>query len=477
MRRIVHVSCIIEFMLLLIRSSPASATEIELPDGSVFSRQRLTKHGVQAGYPIPLTADMRPHPVLAGYFHYLRFLDRKTVWQYAYEIRGFAEFLDGTGSSLLGAQQSDFLEYKKHRLEDNPKKLSRSTWRQIESALLGLYRWMKEEGLRETVPIRRSSRAKSGSTSRQMKIRHLTYEQWSTFVVLGVRGKTPTGTTGSGFSGTSTRRMRTGCEIALATGMRLQEFSSLLIPELEATADGQKHTFVIEMCAKYEKPRPIYLGAMARHGADAYLRGERLTVVQKSARKLERKAAELYVVDSVDLEAQVVSGIHEGARRRDEIRLLKPDLRRQMVREGAHGLESMALFITRTGRMASPSTWQKSFTQASARYRSWTDPNPDVVMPNKVTPHDLRHTFAVTMLEFLDRAEGEEDTRGSLRTLRRFKSIRKLQAMMGHSDPATTMQYATYRENLTQPIEDAWQGWENPNLDFHDYWTFLKNQD
>lgn len=477
MHDMAYVPCIIELMLYLIKSSPSLTSRVELPDRSVLSRERLADRGAREGYPIPLTSDMRPHPLLSGYFHYLRFLDRKTVWQYAYEIRGFAEFLEGKGSSLMGADQADLSEYKKECLENRVKPLSRSTWRQIESALLGLFRWMKEEGLRETVPIRKSPRGKSGVTSRQMKIRHLTYEQWSTFILLGVRGKTPTGATSSNFSGTSTRRMRTGCEIALATGMRLQEFSTLLIPELGAAADGQKFTFVIEKCAKYEKPRPIYLGALARNGADAYLRGERVTTVQTSARTLERQADKLYVVDFVDVEAQVVSGVYDGVRRKDEIRLLKPDLRRQMVREGDYGLESMALFVTRTGKMASPSTWQKSFAQASARYRSWTDPNPDLIMPNKVRPHDLRHTFAVTMLEFLDRAEGEEDTRGSLRTLRRFKSVRKLQAMMGHADPATTMQYAAYRENLAQPVEDAWQGWENPNLDFHDYWAFLRNQD
>lgn len=213
-----HVSCIIELMLRLIKSSPQLVLEAELPDGTVLSRQRLCKHGVKAGFPIPLSSDMRPHPLLTGYFHYLRFLDRKTVWQYAYEIRGFAEYLDGVGSSLMGAEPSDFLAYKKERLEDSLKPLSRSTWRQIESALLGLYQWMKEEGLRQTVPIPRTPRSKKGYSSRLMKIRHLTHEQWSTFVVLGVRGKTPTGAS-SGFSGTSTRRMRTGCEIALATGM------------------------------------------------------------------------------------------------------------------------------------------------------------------------------------------------------------------------------------------------------------------
>lgn len=264
--------------------------------------------------------------------------------------------------------------------------------------------------------------------------------------------------------------------MAIDTGMRLQEFSTILIPELGATADGQNHTFVIEMCAKYEKPRPIYLGGMARHGAEAYLRGERSTVVQQSARALERQATDLYVVDFVDIESQVVTGVYEGVRRKDEIRMLKPELRRLMVRDGEHGLESLALFITRTGKMASPSTWQKSFAQASARYRFWTDQDPSLVMPKKVTPHDLRHTFAVTMLDFLDRAEGEGDGQGSLRTLRRFKAVRKLQAMMGHSDPATTMQYAAYRENLTQPTEDAWQGWEDPELDFQDYWKFLRGQ-
>lgn len=162
---------------------------------------------------------MRPHPVVNEYLRHICFLDRKTVWQYAYEIRAFASYLDSQGSSLLTAQRFDVNKYRTSRLEVGQKPITMSTWLQIESALDGFFNWMRAEGLRETQPVERSpGNKKRRMKPRRMKIRHLTLEQWATFMLLGVRGKTPTGSEHAGFRGTATRRMRTGCEIALGTG-------------------------------------------------------------------------------------------------------------------------------------------------------------------------------------------------------------------------------------------------------------------
>ncbi|MFE6826232.1 hypothetical protein [Streptomyces sp. NPDC057690] len=72
-------------------------------------------------------------------------------------------------------------------------------------------------------------------------------------------------------------RNRAACELALMTGMRLEEWSTLLQPELGLAYGPKPATADLDLaaCAKFQRPRSAYvpLGAMAL--MDPYLLLER----------------------------------------------------------------------------------------------------------------------------------------------------------------------------------------------------------
>ncbi|AUY53751.1 hypothetical protein [Streptomyces sp. CB01881] len=74
-------------------------------------------------------------------------------------------------------------------------------------------------------------------------------------------------------------------------------------------------------------------------------------MVRSAAPTLARRRAELFVVDDIDLRRMRLSGVPNGRRRSFAVRLMSAPLRRITVVEGERGLEPMALFGGRHGRM------------------------------------------------------------------------------------------------------------------------------
>ncbi|MFE7790386.1 hypothetical protein [Streptomyces sp. NPDC057460] len=112
------------------------------------------------------------------------------------------------------------------------------------------------------------------------------------------------------FRGWWPHRNRAACELALMTGMRLQEWSTLLLPELGLTGGPKPVTADVDLaaCAKYQRPRSAYvpLGAMAL--MDPYLLLERPRIVAKSQRALRRRSRELFVIQRLDADGARVRG-------------------------------------------------------------------------------------------------------------------------------------------------------------------------
>lgn len=133
-----------------------------------------------------------------------------------------------------------------------------------------------------------------------------------------------------GFRGRAPLRNSAAAEPAVTTGMRLR-------------------------CL----PRDVQVQDATLRELDLYRRTERAAVVKGSARTLRRHRAELFVVDDVDTRQMRLGGILHGRRRSFRIAEMDAGLRRIMVIEGERGLESMALFVGRGGRMPSKQRWEQ----------------------------------------------------------------------------------------------------------------------
>ena len=96
-------------------------------------------------------------------------------------------------------------------------------------------------------------------------------------------------------------------------------------------------------------------------------------------------------------------------------------------------------------------------------------------MPTAVTPHDLRHTFAVVMLRSLQqRAAQLERSRprqgfGTISEHIIHNPLLTLQRLLGHASPSTTMVYLRYVDESDELIQRAFESWNDRSRDYASY--------
>ena len=96
-------------------------------------------------------------------------------------------------------------------------------------------------------------------------------------------------------------------------------------------------------------------------------------------------------------------------------------------------------------------------------------------MPPAVTPHDLRHTFAVVMLRSLQRRAAQLEQRrnrtgfGTISEHIVHNPLLTLQRLLGHASPSTTMIYLRYVDESDELIQRAFESWSDNTRDYATY--------
>ncbi|MEU2587977.1 hypothetical protein ABZ612_34870, partial [Streptomyces avermitilis] len=193
-----------------------------------------------------------------------------------------------------------------------------------------------------------------------LDVRHLTWRQWNFLKQVGLRGYLPDGRVDRTFRGRSPLRDSAAPELSTTTGMRLQEFSCLLDIEVgPPRRDASPAEVQLQAIAKYGLPRGVMIQDPTLRELDMYRRTERAAQVRAAAKALWRRREDLFVVDDIDLRRMKLSGILDGRRRTFRVESMNADKRRRAVFEGDHGLEPMAMFVGRGGRMPPGSAGSK----------------------------------------------------------------------------------------------------------------------
>ncbi|MEU9087471.1 hypothetical protein [Streptomyces sp. NPDC048357] len=226
--------------------------------------------------------------------------------------------------------------------------------------------------------------------------------------------------------------------------------------------------FNVQACAKYGKERGIFVPEQAMRTVETYCLLERREFTAAAARRLERRHRELFVVSRVEPETGRIHGTIDGSHQVFSMQAMPPKLRRITVWEGEFGLEAMAVFLCRGGLMPGADSWKRY------RHAAWRRM---VALANETTPrlpakgwrwHDLRHTYALQLLTYLEQQMdgAEPDLTARRRRHRsyvsghiRYNPLLIVSRRLGHSSPETTYAYLEYTDDLVHEYEAAFAGW------------------
>jgi len=438
--------------------------------------------GLVEGMPFVLRDD-------GGYDHQLnRFLRScptmgvrsiNSVRAYARDIVVWMRFLaeHRNGKSVWQADRDDIAAFHRvRRLSEPPYRISAASWNRAVAALDKLYRWARDEKLISEMPFtyrqswvrsvpNGSLQAVSANCAREPgarkgDMRFLDLDRYLLFRDVGLRGRMPGGEEDPAWRGRHGERNALFAELLITTGLRLQEASSLLMCELPRPArdDPSIRSMPFRLAAataKGGRGREIRLPVRLLKQLGDYARVERENAVHRGRddhckRKIERPLTA--TVDS-RRSLRIPRGGRDVAVSTDQ---LTPGERARLV--DANTGDPLALWLTETGQPMTMAAWEAVFMRASSRCQA-------LGLEIDVTPHMLRHSFAVNMLALLLREQVawtvSSDAAGVGSAYRRLigDPLLKLQRLMGHSRIESTYIYLDHLDDAQAIVEAAVDQW------------------
>lgn len=428
---------------------------------------------VEDGTPIIVDDEMRPLEPWCTFLRlYSQNLRTNSVYAYARDALKFGQFLESRGVGVLDVCGQDLVAFRKHRRSEG---VSARSWSRHLVVIRALFTYLYETGQRDTMPwIQVGSRSvvSPGTPSTEMDVRALSHAQWLGLRNIGFGGELPSGELDRSYRGQSTVRNVCAVDLALTSGMRLTEWSTLLDAEIPPSGGGT--SLVLEACAKNARRRRVYIPSSTVKAVELYRGTERRSLVRKAQNALQRKLPTLAVVTQFDPAAGKVTYRHKGLDKCEELAAIPPEMRRLLVRIDEDGsIEPMSLFVGKGGHPPSQRRWHQYFEDANDRLATFGSATP--TMPLAVTPHDLRHTFAVVMLRSLQqRATQFEQSRprtgfGTISEHIIHNPLLTLQRLLGHASPSTTMVYLRYVDESDELIQRAFESWNDNTMDYATY--------
>lgn len=395
---------------------------------------------------------------------------------YARDIVVWMRFLEERrdGRSLWSADRDDIAAFHEaRRLSEPPFRISASSWNRMVAALDKLYRWAVDEKIITSAPFTYRQLWSRASTSgavmavavncakesgaRNGDMRFLDLPRYLVFRDVGLRGKLPDGREDPTWRGRNGERNALFAELLITTGLRLQEASSLLLnelPELDMRPDSTARSLGFRLAAataKGSRGRDIRMPIRLVRQLQDYAGIERENALARARRS--------NCIDRIDRSIAVDGYEHRALRLMDGDRSVRISLDQLSPSERARLIDPttgapLALWLTEDGRPMPMASWEAVFIRASERCRRFGFGD------MQVTPHMLRHSFAVHMLTLLLREQigwvVSERSRHLGSAYRRVigDPLLKLQRLMGHSRIESTYIYLDHLAD-SQEIVDA----------------------
>jgi site-specific recombinase XerD len=323
------------------------------------------------------------------------------TWEaYARAVKEWAEFLALRGVGVFDSREwlkAGLSRYAGHRAAGPARQRFWATaWGRHMSILSLFYRWAMDEGHAPAEPFTyRTARALFAGTGRGVRVNlavrrtpkpHVTIRylapDFTAMFLAGLRGLESGGTADAGYHGRELARNAAVAGLALATGLRWQEFIYLLpweVPALPGWPATMPVPFpVLAGVTKGRKFRTTWVSYDALAGVHRYLELDRAATADGSSWRPPAQWGEPLLVTGPDERGGRVNGV----RRRWET--LTPGERRRLAAPGG----GSCLLAVKNG--GGPFTaWATVFERAPDRIRAVSGPR----FPH-VTPHRLRHVLS-----------------------------------------------------------------------------------
>ncbi|MFC6127513.1 hypothetical protein [Mycolicibacterium llatzerense] len=241
----------------------------------------------------------------------------------------------------------------------------------------------------------------------------------------------------------------------VTTGLRLQELASLLTFDLDhAVSMERANSIEMESITKNQVNRNAVIPSYALDSIRRYRRTERPNVVLRNQRSLRRNLDRCFVVEHFDPMTRVLAGWWQGGSREFRLHLVPVEMRLRAVTVGVDGrIDPLCVFLSESrGLGMTRSGWEGVFVAISDQMLRAT---PAERWVRKVTPHDLRHTFAINYLraalaEKLKTVSVPANNAPPLRD-----PLIDLQELLGHASSAQTLRYLRYVEDIDRMVSAA----------------------
>jgi site-specific recombinase XerD len=402
---------------------------------------------------------------------------RHSLRSYGYDIVVWLRFLEARGKALWQADRDDVDAYHRaRRREDATHRISAASWNRAIAALDKLYRWATEEGLVAQSPFTYRDvwrRLPSGGraivitrnqayerAAKRADVKFIAIEDYRCFRDVGLRGLAPDGAERPGARNRNGTRNALFADLLIATGLRLEEASSLLVVEIEeaistgASGDKQVPVRLAAGLTKGDKGRTIRVPATLLSRLRGYMEVERAIAVDKfRARGAARRIPAPIACSIGDNGIEIAR--ENGRRVPLRLDTVTPDERRRLVVLDSSGApeQPAALWLSEVGLPVAPNSWEAVFARASSRCQA-------AGLDYDVNPHQLRHSFAVHMLALLIRQRfGEvsvdQDLSGASYRRLLGDPLQQVQRLLGHASLATTYIYLDHLAGCQDTVDTA----------------------
>jgi site-specific recombinase XerD len=431
--------------------------------------ERREAEGLDAHVPLILRDGVLCDPDLDRFFIDLPLAgvrSRHSLRAYAYDVAVWLRFLDACGKTVWAATRDDVIAYHRARRRgDVAHRITAASWNRAVASLDRLYCWSAQHGLIAEAPFSRRAvwrpahggrrgviAARNDAYERAPKrsdVRFVTLEQYRIFREVGLRGLRPDGTERPGARDRNGLRNALFADLLVTTGLRLEEASGLLAAELTTIdhGDDQARQLWLPLPApltKGDRGRSVLVPRGLLRQIIAYIAVERAAAVAKFASR-----------GGVGRISRPIIVPRAGLGRMLDV--CTPEERGRLVLCDDAGApqEPAALWLTEVGQPVRPNSWEAIFARACQRCAASGS-------PLSISPHQLRHTYAVHMLALLIQQRLREAAMpaGPMEGYRLILGdpLQQVQRLLGHASLATTYIYldhiATHADTVDAAVDE-----------------------